>query len=195
MVKRAIAIEDEKKYKVDGVSKENIAKVGKPMKIQQFYLDLDNNLVRDLIIQCYGVPALKVAEEARVRVINGGEKIVFNIKSGGTNGRAEGQDIDLDADYAGMLTAVAGVSSIKKDRYRYRRGFGIVEIDVYQDRDLVIAEFEYDKDVLSSGDVDEIVKEAIRSIDSNASIRDVTNEKGYKNKNLAVLIQSGSESV
>ena len=193
MSRSSMQIENEKKFEIRGLNKSLLTEIGEPIHIGQYYLDIDNAVVRELIINCYGVRALKIASEARVRVVNGGEKILFNIKSDGSQVRGEGRDVELGADFAGMLIAGAGERCLKKDRYKYRHGFGIVEIDNYQDRDLVVAEFEYEKDTLTDAEATEIVREAINAIDNNATIIDRTEDARYKNRNLACLMQIASE--
>lgn len=181
-------IETEKKYRIDNFDCESLNKLNtNTFHFKQYYLEL-NDYVKEAINYYHGPIARQMAQEARVRVIDGTSVISeFTVKSGGNLARKESEVLIPDGVAENLINNHA-VGMVDKERYIYRTGLHIVEINKFLDRDLVLAEVEYDSEVFTEEDIDEEMQYVIHKLDPNAVVVDVTYDESYKNKNLALAV-------
>ena len=177
-------MEREKKYKIDKLRKKNLQKLGNPLPMKQYYLDLNNELVRSAIRYFHGMAVYMGATEAQVRTISG-RYHYFIVKGKGLNQNFESEKMINDGT-AENLIENGSIGMVKKDRYTYRQGMEIIGVDNYRDRNLVVAEIKYDGEVYTDQDIDEELGRVIHIIDPNAVITDVTEDDAYKSINLAI---------
>ena len=189
-----MALENEKKYKITNLQEQSVSKYYKHKKIVQVYLDLDNINLRQYLLKLWGSTLLMLTKEARVRFIDE-TKAVLTIKTEGGMARMEHEQ-ELNMVEAVSLKDAYGKSFVSKHRYRIPTCPKIndVELDFYTDRDLVVAELEFDPDKLKPMQVDMVVGSVIEFIDKNAKVLDVTEDKAYKNVNLALPFEGENEN-
>ena len=181
-------IEREKKYRIDNFDKSVLDTLNtQPLHFNQYYLEM-SDFVLAAIKYYHGPIAQNMAKEARVRVIDTGRgtsTCMFTVKSGGNLARSESEVMIPDGVAENLINNYA-VGMIEKVRYVYRTGLHIVEINNFLDRDLVLAEIEYEDDIFTEQDIDEEMIDVIGKLDSNAKVVDVTYDESYKNKNMAL---------
>jgi len=175
-------IECEKKYLIQNLSTEKLKKLQKK-NIQQFYLNKeDKNLQKELLSVFKQLP--QNAAEIRVRIIDN-KSAVLTLKSSGTKQRLElEQTIDLDL--AKQLINNHAISKIEKVRHIITTPLLKLEIDLYKDRTLCVAELEFNPEDFTEAEIDEFVKNCLTKLDKNVKIIDVTENKNYKNSHLAL---------
>lgn len=181
-----MAIECEKKYRVYGLKETDMPKALSKRNLEQFYLDKENPKLKDFVCYIFDLKKEKLENisEARVRVVNG-ERFLLTIKSGGDMKREEYETEitflgeDLIRDYA--------ISKISKTRYDCPSvsSYNTIEIDFYNDRDMVVAEMEFDPYELDELEVDKQVRDTLKMLGA-VMVTDVTTDKSYKNANLAI---------
>lgn len=182
-----MSVECEKKYRVFGLNEEDLKNISS-RNLEQYYLNIENKKLRDFICYIFKVKdeELKDMAEARVRVVNG-ERYLLTVKGDGTGSRME---LETELTFLGEdIIRDHAVSKISKTRYDYNlpNSCNVLEIDFYRDRDLVVAEMEYDPYEMDGYDVDKLVRGALKPFAPKLVI-DVTEDKNYKNKNLATEI-------
>ena len=185
-------IEREKKFLLQNYSNEDIellisSEFYENKSIEQYYLDLDSGLVQRAIEECFNKETLTNAKEARVRVING-HKYIFTVKGSGNIERIECEFM-LEKGEAYYLISQASTGVVKKNRTCIPTKLGVVEIDYYKNRNLVVAEMEYDNTKVSDEEVYNAVDGIVKAINPNINIIDITKNAKYKNRNLAQEIE------
>ena len=183
-------IEREKKYRIDNFDCAVLERLGiEPLHLKQYYLKL-NNYVKGVINYYHGPDVEKIAKEVRVRVVKGlnTEKFFeFTVKGSGNIVRQE-SEVLIAEDVARNLINNYADSMVEKVRYKIQ-GLHVVEINKFLDRNLVLAEVEYDGDAYTEEDIDEEVCLVVSKFVPNANIVDVTYDSKYKNKNLAIPVK------
>lgn len=193
-----MAKEVEKKFKLN-LSEEALKKIlaeAKSKRIEQTYLKLDSIEVQEAIKKNFPEVTegqLINIKEARYRQKGEGEKAkyYFTLKSGGGMERDE-YETDLSGENLAeirLLTKneINSNGEVFKTRYEVKKESNgqilIIEIDLYDGKltGLVSAEIEFDPELFSEKEIDQIIKE----IDAEAE--DVTESKVYKNKELAKI--------
>ena len=179
-------IEREKRYLLENFDKSVLGQLGEPIHIEQYYLKMCD-YVKSAINYYHGQSARLMADEARVRAVNNqyGKMYYFTVKSKGTTARKE-SEVLIPEGVAENLIQNFAESMVEKERYMHRSGLHIVEINNFLDRDLIVAEIEYDGDMFTEEDIDEEMQQSIASLDPFAIVVDVTEDELYKNKNLAL---------
>ena len=179
-------IEREKRYLIENFDKNLLENLGEPLHMEQYYLKM-GDYVKSAINYYHGTNARLMAVEARVRVTDGknGRFCTFTVKGEGNLARKESEVI-IPEGVAENLIENFAETMVVKDRYMHRTGLHVVEINNFLDRDLILAEIEYDGDVFSEEDIDEEMSQVISSLDPNAIVSDKTRDNNYKNKNLAL---------
>lgn len=149
-------IEKEKKYLIQGLSKYLLNGV-EHKDIMQYYLNLDNDL-KHIIKVLFNLHdrITKTIIEARIRNINK-NGYVITIKSGGSNNRYEFEK-PISKEVALKIIHDKSIGYVAKTRFVYNG----VEIDFFKNRDLCLAEMEYDD--MTEKEVDEYIYEAIKEI-------------------------------
>ncbi len=179
-------IEREKRYLIENLDRSVLESLGEPLHIEQYYLKMCD-YVKSAIKYYHGVNARMVVAEARVRVVNSkrGNMCYFTVKSDGNLAREE-SEVTIPMGVAENLIENFAETMVVKDRFMHRTGLHIVEINNFLDRDLILAEIEYDGDVFTEEDIDEEMAQVVSSLDPNAIVSDKTLYSDYKNKNLAL---------
>lgn len=179
-------IECEKKYLIQNLPTEKLKKLQKK-NIQQFYLNKeDKNLQKELLTVFKQLP--QNASEIRVRIIDN-KSAVLTLKSAGTIQRLElEQTIDLDL--AKQLINNYAISKIEKVRHIKLSPLLKIEIDLYKDRELCVAEIEFNPDDFTLQEIDEFIKNYLTKLDKNVKIVDVTENTSYKNAQLALPLSN-----
>ena len=186
-------IEREKRYLIEGFDKRVLARLGEPIHMAQYYLHMCD-YVKSAINYYHGTNARMMIAEARVRVVNSnmGKMCYFTVKSDGNLARKE-SEVLIPEGVAENLIENFAETMVVKDRYMHRTGLHIVEINNFLDRDLILAEIEYDGDVFTEDDIDKEISQVITSLDPNAKITDKTLDGNFKNKNLALPYQPNED--
>jgi CYTH domain-containing protein len=179
-------IEREKRYLIENFDKSLLECLGEPLHIEQYYLKMCD-YVKSAINYYHGANARMGIVEARVRVVSSkmGNMCYFTVKSDGNLARKE-SEVLIPEGVAENLIENFAETMVVKDRYMHRTGLHIVEINNFLDRDLILAEIEYDGDMFTEEDIDEEMSQVISSLDPNAIVGDKTRDDNYKNKNLAL---------
>jgi CYTH domain-containing protein len=112
--------------------------------------------------------------EVRCRQID--KKFFLTIKSTGNLIREE-TEVELNEDQFNSIWNVTESARVYKERYKLNYGRNIIELDIFKDNlsGLIIAEVEF-----------ETAEDSKKFIKPDWFGKEVTNDKRYKNKNLAV---------
>ncbi len=137
--------------------------------IEQLYLDLGK---KDEILKYSGLKVNFNIGEIRIRrkEKNGVEKYFLTFKSDGLQSRGEKEEVICGQDYSFFENF--SISKVLKKRLEKEINGITYEFDVYTDRSLIICEAEIKKE----SDLEKIIPMG----------KDVTMDKKYKNKNLAL---------
>lgn len=173
--------ECEKKFVVKGLDREVISRIFREYDINQYYLDTNQPKVVEKIDKTLNSQFnLSDISEARVRVIDGKEAYLTLKSSGNKTRREIEKEIPITLAHELISTAKSVVS---KGRYEISERDGMkVEVDFYNNSPLCIMEIEYDEN--NHTDV-EVIEFASNIFGDNVSIVDVTDDRTYKNVNLA----------
>ena len=174
-------IECEKKYLITNLTANDLKTTNKK-DIEQFYLDLRLGNLKKILSNIFDdIP--EIISEARVRILNN-SLAVLTLKSSGKLKRLEIEK-NIDLNFANQLIKDYAISKIEKDRYILNIGKFALEIDFYQDRNLIIGEVEFNPEITPEIKIDELAKESLLKLNKNVQILEVTNDAQYKNVNLA----------
>jgi len=182
--------EIEKKYLLSRLPEVVKAK-NKATKIEQTYLDHLNDITVLLVIQeLFGKLDLQAIAETRIRRKvkgNGSVKCLFTCKSDGTLSREE-YEKEIPQEVFNKLLECQSLGKVNKVRYEDDIEIDgeklVVEVDVYHDNleGLFSAEIEIPAKFIKK-DLQKLLLERY----GDNTIKDVTEDKSYKNKNLAKL--------
>lgn len=173
--------ECEKKFVVNGVDRTTLARIFKEYSINQYYLDTNNPKVLEKIDKTLNSQFnLSGISEARVRVIDGVEAYL-TLKSSGDKTR---QEIEKEIPITLAQELISSAKSVvSKGRYQISERDGMkVELDFYNNMPLCVMEIEYDEATHSDIEVNEFASSVFGD---NVTILDVTDDRAYKNVNLA----------
>lgn len=178
--------ECERKFKVIGIDRSLISRIFKENSINQYYLDTNQSKVVEKIDKTLNSQFnLSEIGEARVRVIDGVEAYL-TLKSSGDKTRQEIEK-EIPITLAKDLI-VSAKSVVSKGRYQISEKDGMkVELDFYNNSPLCIMEIEYDEELHDDIEVTEF---AHGIFGNNVSIQDVTEDRAYKNVNLATELNA-----
>lgn len=181
-----LAVDFEKKYKANPNEKFKVNEVTRgPVETELKYLineipeDLDlETFPRTVLRQGYVVVCSDGAE-TRIRSFDN-ERFEMTVKSGGTVQRTE-QTIKLPKDMFEVLWAQTSGMRVEKTRYKIPYGKNTIELDIYEGHlsGLVTAEVEF------TGRQEDAEVKASTFVPPAWFGRDVTNDRRFKNQNLA----------
>lgn len=149
-------------------------------EIVQVYLDFKDprtkiklkSIVKDLDTDLF--------KECRVRLVDN-KKAFLTLKSDGDLERKE-LETELDVIDARRILSSTYLGGVFKTRYNINIIDSLnVTIDKYKDRELMIAEVEFDKNKIDKNDVEKFMNKYFKYF----SIENVTYDKKYKNSSLA----------
>lgn len=173
--------EIELKLKISGNIDEFISKnqlIGKV--ISQTYLNLHDkntiNYIKSFLPNNFDISKYS---EARVRTINN-KQCFLTLKSDGTLKRLEFEK-EIPFFVAKNLDKLSLIGSVKKVRYDIILQDFTISLDKYLNKDLCVAEVEFDDKLFANSDVIQKVKQIL----TDFNIEDVTHKQEYKNHNLA----------
>ena len=150
-------VENEKKYLIEGLPRDLLSGVERK-NIIQYYLNIKDFDIKEIIKLWFGLDNIRLRKiaEARIRIIDN-KSFVFTVKSGKLNKRYE-KEKDIRRQIALRLIKSKAIGFVAKTRFVYKG----VEIDFLKNRDLCLAEMEYDN--MTEQEVDEYVKSVIKEI-------------------------------
>lgn len=176
-------VESELKFRLRGVNEEDLKQFTR-QEINQYYLDLENGGLHNLINIILKDKLSFEPSEARVRIINERDSYL-TLKNNELNNRQE-CELKVSPNYAHELLEYKD-KFIEKNRYRIlKEKDKLVEIDFYKNRNLCIMEIEYDNRLNSE---EQIFNFARKIIPEQVDLEDVTYDKSYKNINLAEKVE------
>ena len=176
-----INTECELKFKLQGNLKEFLKnKHATKFNIVQTYLNLEDYKTLEFVKQTIELEDTSCFAECRVRIIN--KKNAFiTLKSKGDLERKE-LEKEIPLSISKQIKNLSLKGQVKKTRYDLDLMREIViSIDNYEDRDLIIAEVEFDKNKIDKEDLEHMIINFFKDF----KIENVTNDKSYKNSNLA----------